>query len=856
MIQLELWTREGWRVLEFAQDEVSLGRGAENTLPISDEKASRHHATIFKSGNEFRLRDESRNGMLLNGKRLEGEPVLVAGDEVKIGDTPVRVKCVDGPAPAAAPPLPPVRTARDQVLAAQRLRSRITGAVVGAVSVVAIYITVNSVMKLVDQADRSAPPAPAAAAPEDSADEARAALERLRARSEAAPIVSDALIEDVREAASLYGPSAPGETPFEDLLGRLMQRRARESARRLADARGRVDGALRQGAYATATHVVKTLQSNPDPLFRSATGELVARVQEAIGKDFRTVDAFGKRLEDRKLYLDAVAHYASHAPRFKGTVHYKYLENKPDLLEKLCAAEALARAPKPAPTRVEEPESATPKADPAPSKPEAPADPLLPKLVAAINKGRIPGNNYATPTHYRAAGKEHAWSEVGAADMLKLYEALEFKGEDLRQLAEWAWTRELKEDAAKLLSRYLRGGRRERRKTVDGMIAAWRGVPVPEGGYAWHSKFGWEDGFDRLNREAAARVPGLCRKLSATSDARTVTQLYQALVRYHDAEGMKPELVHSIRVQSVAALRANKDRRLKAIESKAKRSVGFAQLKALKVELNKRRAAALKVIYDQKIYLREDHPDWRKGEEFNGQAEVDKLVLEKHAGTVEELWKRAGSIAASLDKSIQREVELLNRINGEYLPGLGEKPGADELKAYEQVMLNLNARVNLKSIALNAEEADITSWNRRVEKYNEALQDPRVSSDDKAHAKVVNDYREMMGRKRLFIDPRLCVATKKHSAAQNEAQRIWHVGPDGDPQSRARAEGFPAGVGENVAIGYGSPDDIWWRGWYRASDHHRNALSKGWTCMGYGYAGNVGTENFSNLPAPSGFPAR
>ena len=68
----------------------------------------------------------------------------------------------------------------------------------------------------------------------------------------------------------------------------------------------------------------------------------------------------------------------------------------------------------------------------------------------------------------------------------------------------------------------------------------------------------------------------------------------------------------------------------------------------------------------------------------------------------------------------------------------------------------------------------------------------------------------------------------------------------------AKAEGFPGGVGENVAIGYGSPSDVWWKGWYRASDHHRNGLSDAWNCGGYGYQGSVGTENFSNIGAPKG----
>ena len=72
---------------------------------------------------------------------------------------------------------------------------------------------------------------------------------------------------------------------------------------------------------------------------------------------------------------------------------------------------------------------------------------------------------------------------------------------------------------------------------------------------------------------------------------------------------------------------------------------------------------------------------------------------------------------------------------------------------------------------------------------------------------------------------------------------------DGDPSSRAAAEGFPNGVGENVCLGYGDAE-TWTRGWYRASDHHRNGLLEMYNCFGYGYSGSVGTQAFATIGAP------
>ncbi|MBN1417243.1 MAG: CAP domain-containing protein, partial [Planctomycetes bacterium] len=177
---------------------------------------------------------------------------------------------------------------------------------------------------------------------------------------------------------------------------------------------------------------------------------------------------------------------------------------------------------------------------------------------------------------------------------------------------------------------------------------------------------------------------------------------------------------------------------------------------------------------------------------------------------------------------------------------------AEDAALMEEILQNPGNRIELREYAPSRADADLRAYNREVRDFNRALEDPDLSQDEKAHVAVVNDYREMLGLRRLFIDARLCRATGKHSAACDAAGRIWHNGPDGTPQSRAQAEGYPGGVAENVAIGYANGADIWWRGWYRASDHHRNALAAGHVCMGYGFAGSVGTQNFGSARPSSG----
>lgn len=70
-----------------------LGRGPDADVRVNDPKASRRHASIFFTGVEFRIRDESSvNGTLLNGSRVV-EYAIRNGDEVLIGDTLLRFHC-------------------------------------------------------------------------------------------------------------------------------------------------------------------------------------------------------------------------------------------------------------------------------------------------------------------------------------------------------------------------------------------------------------------------------------------------------------------------------------------------------------------------------------------------------------------------------------------------------------------------------------------------------------------------------------------------------------------------------------------------------------------------------------------
>jgi len=476
--------------------------------------------------------------------------------------------------------------------------------------------------------------------------------------------------------------------------------------------------------------------------------------------------------------------------------------------------------------------------------PQAP-DVLTDRLIEAINAGKLPGRSQASKDGFRDGGRKVAWGDLDAPGRFRLLDAIGLQGDDLLALAKWAWPAGLKPEAERTLSRYLEADPRGRQPAVDRTVAGWRGVPVPEGGYAYDPRAGWENLIDRASRKARARAAELCATITATGDAKILDQASAELAALHGAPGLPAAASAAIGTEGVAALKAARDRRLKAIETRASGDDVAALILKLHGEILKRREAALRVILDPAVYS-------SKEEKADGQDKVERLVLKEHPGSLGELWESAGAALVSLDPAMKGDLDAVLGIHGKHLPALGAKPAAEDLKAVEETLRRLGDRV--RGPGTDPREQELHAYNRRVDAYNAAFGDAAATPEVKEHVRILNDYREMMGFRRLYLDARLCRAARKHSAACNAAGKIWHVGPDGDPQTRARMEGFPDKVAENVGIKYASPAEIWWKGWFRSSDHHRIALAEAWTCMGYGYVGIAGTQTFSATALPQDFP--
>ncbi|MEW6742397.1 MAG: CAP domain-containing protein [Planctomycetota bacterium] len=242
-------------------------------------------------------------------------------------------------------------------------------------------------------------------------------------------------------------------------------------------------------------------------------------------------------------------------------------------------------------------------------------------------------------------------------------------------------------------------------------------------------------------------------------------------------------------------------------------------------ELERRRTAALEVIFDLQRY-----PDEAHG--ASGQAEVDRLVtdLREVYATPAVAWRRGSADADALWKALESDSEWLAR------SGATPPPTAPTLGALVE---RANAIYVVRDSLLDAR-------NRDVQAYNERDVLTSVDEEERLVVEETNKYRAMMGLPILEIDERLVRAARAHSREMRDLGYFGHDSPidaNRTPTLRARREGYRAPVAENIAkaaSGLGA-----FQSWCRSSGHHRNMLGKH-DQIGVGRDGDLLTQCFGS----------
>lgn len=84
--------------LELTEGEFAVGRNASCQLSLDDPLVSRRHALLVVTVNAVTVEDlQSRNGVLVNGERIQGRVVLASGDRILIGAQEMTLVAQEGP---------------------------------------------------------------------------------------------------------------------------------------------------------------------------------------------------------------------------------------------------------------------------------------------------------------------------------------------------------------------------------------------------------------------------------------------------------------------------------------------------------------------------------------------------------------------------------------------------------------------------------------------------------------------------------------------------------------------------------------------------------------------------------------
>ena len=100
--------------IQLTQEPLSIGRSREADISLIDDKVSRAHACIRYSDGQFFIKDlGSRNGVYLNGQKIDADVPLKPGDRIQIGAT-VFVLEQESPAEDAAKAIGAVSDSMDE----------------------------------------------------------------------------------------------------------------------------------------------------------------------------------------------------------------------------------------------------------------------------------------------------------------------------------------------------------------------------------------------------------------------------------------------------------------------------------------------------------------------------------------------------------------------------------------------------------------------------------------------------------------------------------------------------------------------------------------------------------------------
>ncbi len=304
---------------------------------------------------------------------------------------------------------------------------------------------------------------------------------------------------------------------------------------------------------------------------------------------------------------------------------------------------------------------------------------------------------------------------------------------------------------------------------------------------------------------------------------------------------LRREFLRRQEEQLIATLQAQLAKSCEAIRG----DPGFAKLdrlKSRKDELDKARAFALELIFDEQKYFYPYRGTGREGEYQKVQQEVDRRVA-----AVEEIWGDKLVVSVKATAELERALKQFD----EAVKGLRRCLVDVDEKAEEVEFLRsyVGRKFELATFYRTPEESDLLRYTREVMEWNPTVEG-NITEVEREQVRVTNLYRIMFGRQPVRIVEKLVLSSRGHCAEMSKIGYFGHFSPTPGrktPWDRMSLEGYAHGVSENIIQGQTNPQGAH-DGWCHSSGHHRNILMPPWTEMGTGHFGSMMCQNFGQAP--------
>lgn len=304
----------------------------------------------------------------------------------------------------------------------------------------------------------------------------------------------------------------------------------------------------------------------------------------------------------------------------------------------------------------------------------------------------------------------------------------------------------------------------------------------------------------------------------------------------------KAEFVRQQEEELIARLRVQLDTAYASIlADKSFKKV--AKLTAKKNELDKRRAYALELIFDEKKYF---YPyRQRSAEYYPVQKEVDHRV-----DAVRELWDDGASVRIAASDAVKRSLkefdEAVVELNKRFVDTEEKEGEVWFLRSY------FGRKLTIRTHFRDADELELLQYSAEVMEANVSVPGD-ISNIEREQVRVTNLYRMMFARWPVRIVEKLVLSSRGHCEEMSRIGYFGHFSPTPGrktPYDRMRLAGYQYGASENIVAGTSDPKSAHQR-WCHSSGHHRNLLMSAWTEMGTGHSGGFMCQNFGRAPKHS-----